>query len=93
MKVSFTEDFVLQLKELVRYIAKDKPVAARKFKNDLLKKLKKDLINPFHFKKSIYFDDENFRDYIFKGYTTVIKINSEADTVYVIGILKHRLLF
>lgn len=93
MKVSFTEDFVLQLKELVRYIAKDKPAAARKFKNDLIKKLKKDLINPFHFKKSIYFDDENFRDYIFKGYTTVIKINSEADTVYVIGILKHRLLF
>lgn len=32
MKISFTEDFMLQLKELVRYIAKDKPIVARKFK-------------------------------------------------------------
>ena len=50
MKVSFTEDFVLQLKEQIKYIAKDKPIAAKKFKKDLLQNIKKDLVNPFHLK-------------------------------------------
>ncbi len=93
MKVSFTEDFILQLKEQIRYIFKDKPIAARKFKKDLLKNIKKDLVNPFHFKKSIYFKDEKYRDYVFKGYTVVIRIESEIDIVYIIGILKYNELF
>lgn len=93
MKVSFTEDFALELKELVKYIAKDKPAAAKKFKKDLLISLKKDLLNPFHFKKSIYFKDEKYRDYVFKSYTTIIRIESELEIVYIIGILKHRELF
>ncbi|MEG1227953.1 MAG: type II toxin-antitoxin system RelE/ParE family toxin [Flavobacterium sp.] len=93
MKISFTEDFALQLKELVKYIAKDKPKAAKKFKQDLLKNIKKDLMNPFYFKKSIYFKDEKYRDYVFKGYTTIIRIESEIEIVYIIGILKHKALF
>lgn len=93
MKVSFTEDFMLQLKEQVKYIAKDKPIAARKFKNDLLKNIKKDLVNPFQFKKSLYFNEEKYRDYIFKGYTTIIRIESELEIIYIIGILKYNELF
>ena len=85
MKVSFTEDFMLQLKEQIKYIAKDKPIAARKFK--------KDLVNPFYFKKSIYFDEEKYRDYVFKGYTAIIRIESELEIVYIIGFLKHNKLF
>jgi plasmid stabilization system protein ParE len=81
---------VLQLKEQIKYIAKDKPIAAIKFKKDLLKNIKKDLVNPFHFKKSIYFNDEKYRDYVFKGYTTIIRIESELEIVYIIGILKHK---
>lgn len=93
MKVSFTEDFVLQLRQQIKYIAKDKPIAAKKFKNDLLKNLSKDLLNPYHFKKSIYFREEKYRDYVFKGYTTIIRIESELETVYIIGILKHNIIF
>lgn len=91
MKIKLTIEFNYDLNDIVDFISKDKPVAARKFKNELLKNIKKDLIDPFHFKKSIYFDDENFRDYVFKGYTTFIKIDSEHQIVHVIGILKHRL--
>ena len=39
MKISFTEGFVNSLLDQVDYIAKDKPGVARKFKNDLLKKV------------------------------------------------------
>ncbi|ABQ05554.1 hypothetical protein Fjoh_2527 [Flavobacterium johnsoniae UW101] len=84
---------MLQLKEQIKYIAKDKPIAARKFKKDLLKNIKKDLVNPFYFKKSIYFDEEKYRDYVFKGYTAIIRIESELEIVYIIGFLKHNKLF
>jgi hypothetical protein len=58
MKISFSDGFVTALLDQVDYIAKDKPSAARKFKNDLLKKISKDLKHPFNNRKSIYFEDE-----------------------------------
>ena len=90
MRIKLTVEFNSDLNDIVDFIAKDKPVAGRKFKNDLIKRLKKDLLNPFNFKKSIYFNDLAYRDYVFKGYTTIIKIDKEQEIVYVIGILKHR---
>lgn len=93
MKIKLTIEFNYDLNDIVHFISKDKPTAARKFKNELLKKLKKDLLNPYHFKKSRYFDDEVYRDYVFKGYTTIFKIDSQEETVYLFGILKHRLSF
>ena len=57
MKVSFEEKFIIALNNQVRYISKDKPISARKFKNELIKNLKKDLKSPYHFKKSRYYDD------------------------------------
>lgn len=41
MKIDFSKDFKLASGEQVRYIAKDKPVAARKFKIELIKRYKK----------------------------------------------------
>ncbi len=46
MKVKLTIDFQFDLIDLVSYIAIDKPLAARKFKNDLIRNIKKDLKNP-----------------------------------------------
>ncbi|PXY43689.1 type II toxin-antitoxin system RelE/ParE family toxin [Flavobacterium hydrophilum] len=93
MKIKLTIEFNHDLNDIVDFIAKDKPSAARNFKNDLVKKLKNDLVNPFHFKKSIYFENEIYRDYVFKGYTTIIRIDKEEETIYVIGILKYKRVF
>ena len=90
MKVSFEEKFIIALNNQVRYISKDKPISSRKFKNELIKNLKKDLKSPYHFKKSRYYDDENIRDYVFKGYKVVIKVDIELETVSVVAILKHK---
>lgn len=90
MKIELTIEFNFDLNDIVDFISKDKPQAARKFKNELVKKLKKDLINPLHFKKSIYFEEDSYRDYVFKGYTTVFKIDENQQIVYVIGILKNK---
>ena len=90
MKIKLTIEFNYDLKDIVDFISKDKPLAARKFKNEIIKKIQKDLKQPFLFKKSIYFDNENVRDYVFKGYTVVFKIDIKLETVLVIAILKHR---
>jgi plasmid stabilization system protein ParE len=90
MKVNITEGFIFKLNNQVDYIAADKPIAARKFKRDLIKKLKKDLKQPFLFKKSRYYNDENIRDYVFKGYTAVYYIDRVENSVSVFGFIKHK---
>jgi hypothetical protein len=90
MTVRISNEFLKLLTAQVRFIYKAKPRAALKFRKDLLKNIKKDLKQPFHFKKSRYFDDENIRDYIFKGYVSVYEINIDMKTVSVFGFIKYK---
>ena len=90
MKIKLTIEFNHDLNEIVDFISKDKPLAARKFKIEIIKMMQKDLTDPFLFKKSIYFEDENIRDYVFKGFTIVIKADIEHDLVTIVAILKHK---
>jgi mRNA-degrading endonuclease RelE of RelBE toxin-antitoxin system len=90
MIVSISNEFLKLLTEQVRYIYKDKPRAALKFRKDLLKNIKKDLKQPFHFKKSRYIDDENIRDYVFKGYVVVYEVDVERKIVSVFGFIKYK---
>ncbi|PUU69504.1 type II toxin-antitoxin system RelE/ParE family toxin [Flavobacterium sp. WLB] len=90
MKSNFTEDFLFALEDQVDYIAQDKPKAAKKFKNDLLKKIKKDIQNPFLFQRSQYFDNENIRDYVFKGYVSVYEVDIEEQAIFVFKFIKYR---
>ncbi len=88
MTISFKDTFVNRLESQVKYIAKDNPGAARKFKNELLNKLKAIPGNPYRFRKSIYFEDVLIRDLIFKGYTIVFRINK--DIIEVFGFVKFQ---
>jgi hypothetical protein len=89
MKVILHIKFISDLNRQVLYISWDKPMAAKKFKQDLIRNLKKDLQFPFHFKKSIYIEDELVRDYVFKGYTIVYRINEIENTVEIFGFIKY----
>ncbi|WP_294964166.1 type II toxin-antitoxin system RelE/ParE family toxin [uncultured Flavobacterium sp.] len=90
MTIRISNEFLKLLKEQVHYIYKDKPKAALKFRKDLLRNIKKDLKHPFLFKKSRYFDNENIRDYVFKGYVSVYEINIEKNIVFIFGFIKYR---
>ena len=90
MRIKFQEEFLFELNNQIHYISKDKPVAARKFKSDLLRNINKDLKNPLQFKKSIYYNDENIRDYVFKGYVSVYEFDNEQKVVSVFGFIKHK---
>lgn len=90
MRIRFQEEFLFELNEQLHYISKVKPVTARKFKVDLLRNIKKYLTKPFHFKKSRYFENENIRDYVFKGYVVVYEMDIEMNIVSVFGFIKYK---
>ena len=90
MTVEISNEFLKLLTDQVRFIYKDKPRAALKFRKDLLRNIKKDLKHPFHFKKSIYFEDENIRDYVFKGYVSVYEVDINQKKVTIFGFIKYK---
>lgn len=88
MKIVLSESFLIRLENQLDYIAQDSAVRARKFKNDLLGRIKRLDRNPFQNRQSIYFEDKNIRDLIFKGYTIVYRIS--ADKIEVFGFVKYQ---
>jgi plasmid stabilization system protein ParE len=88
MKIILKDTFVKRLEIQLDYIALDSPANARKFKDDLLKLIKAIPINPNKHRKSIWFEDQNIRDLIFKGYTIIYRINER--TIEVFGFVKYQ---
>ena len=88
MNIVYKESFVSRLERQIRFIAKDNPSAAKRFKKELLVKIKTISSNPKIFRKSIYFENDSIRDLIFKGYTIVFRINK--DQIEVFGFVKFQ---
>ena len=88
MKIIFKDTFVDRLEKQIEFIALDSPSIARKFKNKLLAQIKQIPRNPYQYRKSIYFNDINIRDMIFKGYTIVFRITDTAIEVF--GFVKYQ---
>jgi len=45
---------------------------------------------PFRHRKSIFFDREDIRDLVFKGYLIVYKVNQEVEEIEVFGFTKYQ---
>ena len=88
MKIIFKESFIVRLENQIEYIASDSPAEARKFKTELLNRIKQIPFNPFQNRKSVYFEDNNIRDLIFKGYTIVYRITDTAIEIF--GFVKYQ---
>ncbi len=69
MKIEILLTFREKLGYQLAYIAKDKPEAARKFKNEIIKRIKQLPQRPYSNRQSFYVDRADIRDLIFKGYT------------------------
>ena len=87
MKIEITASFVRQLSRQVAYISFDKPSAARRFKADVFSEIKQLKDFPLKCRKSIYFEDEQRRDLVFKGY--VITYVVEKEKVIVFALTKY----
>ena len=73
---------------ILKYIAKDSPTNARKFKTQLDKKIKNIPNMPFKARKSLHIDDEHTRDLIFKGYTIPYYIDEIHSIIIILDIFK-----
>ena len=89
MRLKISKSFRDKLNDQVTFIAKDKPSAARKFKSEIIKRIKEIPKMPFKNRKSIFYDREDIRDLIYKGYIIVYKINDREKTIEVFGFTKY----
>jgi len=89
MQIKRDRKYTSNLFVILQYIAKDKISASRNFKNELDKKIN-NLVNfPYKNRPSIYFDNEDIRDMIFKGYTVTYEINIQDNTIEILDIFNQ----
>jgi plasmid stabilization system protein ParE len=86
LQIVYEESFSKSLLNILIFISKDKKSSAIKFKNNLKEKIELLKLSPFMSRKSKYINDENYRDLIFKGYTTIYKI--EENQIKILDIFK-----
>ena len=89
MQISYKKTFENQLLQIINYIAKDKVGASINFANELEKSIFLIPDNPFKYKPSIYFKNENIRDMTYKGYTINYKVNFEKDLIEILRIFNR----
>lgn len=82
-------NYLQKLQSIMEYIAQDSVNQALKFQVDLDETID-DIPNmPLKYKKSIYFNDKNIRDLVFKGYVVPYKIDTAKNQIIIIGINKY----
>lgn len=90
MKILYDPKFIDSFSVIWKHISIDSVIRANKFKNDLKDMIEDISFMPYKYRKSIYFDDENIRDMIFKGYVTPYEIDKITNTITVLGITKYK---
>ena len=88
MRISYLQTFTDRFNRQLEYIAKDNKTAAIKFRNDLKNIIEDVRDMPMSCRRSIFFEDENIRDLIFKGYVITYKISK--DTIEGFGFTKYQ---
>ncbi len=90
MKINYREGFVKEITDIWDFIALDSSNRATQFVNEIEQKIQALPSLPYIYRKSIYFDDDNIRDMIHKGYAVVYKIDITKQQIIVLGINKYK---
>ena len=88
MKIVYNPTFTRHFIIIEDYITENSFNSANKFKSRLKVKIESIPNFPYKFRKSLYYEDENIRDYIFKGYTIPYLIDTEKDQILILDIFK-----
>ncbi len=89
MRIINNPDFSKKLKDILRYIAHDKPSASIKFKKELQINIKNIIGNPYIYPPSKYFNDKNVRDMTYKKYTIIYQVNLDRNTIEIMKIFNR----
>lgn len=87
-KIVRSEQFKDELKDVLAYISIDSKSRALMFRGGLQAELDKLSHFPYKFRKSIYYENSNVRDLVYKGY--VIPYLITDNEIVVLGITKWR---
>ena len=88
MTIIHKPTFSKQLKQIIEYIAQDKPSASMNFKNKLKESINLIANNPYQYEQSKYFDDRNIRNMTFKKYTIVYRVKPIKHEIEILRIFK-----
>jgi len=88
MKIVLSNKFSVSLNNTLDYIAKDSLSKSLHFKKELNKKIDNIKFMPYKYRKSLYYNNQNIRDLIFKGYTIPYLIDIENDKIVILDIFK-----
>ena len=91
MQIIRGDNYLSSLQNIMKFIAKDSINRAFEFQNRLDEHLDTLDEMPYKYRRSIYFDDINIRDYIFMGYAIPYRVDKENDTIKIIGIRKYQI--
>jgi plasmid stabilization system protein ParE len=86
MRIIHKPTFSKQLKQIIEYIAQDKPIASMKFKNGLKESINLIPDNPTMYVQSQYFNDKNVRDMTYKEYTIIYRIRPIKNEIEILRI-------
>jgi plasmid stabilization system protein ParE len=92
-KIFYEKRFIDDMKEILDFIKQDKISSAQNFKKNLKNKIQNLAFFPYKYRKSIFFDDKNIRDLIYKGYIIPYKIDTKEKRIYILGIVKYKNTF
>jgi len=88
MKITKDNKFSNSLDTILDYIAKDGVIYAVKFNRKLQKAIKSIPNFPYKSRKSFYYENNDVRDYIFKGYTIPYLIDKSNSQIVILDIFK-----
>jgi plasmid stabilization system protein ParE len=88
MKITFSPHFKRALESILTYIGKESKAKAKQFNKDLFIAIGTLDHFPYKCRRSIYFESEEVRDYVFMGYTIPYLIDKPKDTIVILDIFK-----
>ena len=90
MKIVYRTKFVNEFNNIWDFISLDSRNRANKFKQEFKESIENIPFMPHKYRKSIYFNNEDIRDLIFKGYVVPYKIDAVNNQIIIIGINKYK---
>lgn len=89
MRIKYSKKFLNEIEQITDFIAKDSPIRAENFYNQLLNSLDTLDFMPYKYRKSTSFEDENVRDCVYKKYVIPYKIDLNKEIITILGIYKE----
>jgi len=88
MTIIYKDEFKTNLNKIIDFISKDSQSKAKIFLSSLRLKIKNLPNMPFKCRKSYYYDNDNVRDLIFKGYTIPFLVDEQENLIAILDIFK-----